>query len=195
MKGSLLVLLFCVVSTGPAVSQTTWQVASGPSSVNFRVQHLIFSQIEGAFKKYRVHIITKNADFSDALIEAVIPVNSIDTGHRARDSDLLGEDFFHAAQYPEIRFKSNSFEKTGEHTYTIIGELTIRDVTRTIELVARCTEPRSISQGRTRVDFTANGSVNRYDYGLRWNEIVGADKLLIGKIVEITLNIALIKES
>ena len=195
MRGSLLILLFCVVSTGPAVSQTTWQVASGPSSVNFNVQHLIFSQVEGAFKRYRGHVITKNADFSDALIEVVIPVNSIYTGHRDRDNDLLGEDFFHAAQYPEIRFKSQSFEKTGERTYKIIGALTIRGVTRTIELLARCTAPRSISGGRTRVDFTAHGSINRYDYGLRWNEIVGADNLLMGKTVEITLNIALIKES
>ena len=195
MRGSWLILLCCVVSTGPAVAQTTWQVASGPSSVTFKVQHLLFSQIEGAFKNYRGHVITPNADFSDALIEAVIPVNSIYTGHRARDSDLLGEDFFDAAHYPEIRFKSNAFEKTGEHTYKIIGALTIRGVTRTIELLARCTDPRSISGGRTRVDFTAHGSINRYDYGLRWNEIVGADQLLMGKTVEITLNIALIKES
>ncbi len=195
MKASVFVLLVCVISTGPALSQTTWQVASGPSSVTFRVQHLIFSQVEGAFKKYRGQVITQNADFSDAFIEAVIPVNSIDTGHRARDIDLLGEDFFHAAQYPEIRFKSHSFEKTGERTYKIIGALTIRGVTRTIELLARRTDPRSISGGRTRIDFTATGSLDRYDYGLRWNEIVGADQLLMGKIVEITLNIALIKES
>ncbi len=188
-------MLFCVAWTGQAVSQTTWHVASGPSSVDFKIRHLIFSQVKGTFRTYSGSIITEEADFSDALIEATIPVNSIYTGHRDRDSDLLGEDFFHAAQYPEISFKSKSFKKTGEHTYKIIGELTIRGVTRTIELDARCTDPRIISGGRTRVDFTANGSVNRYDYGLRWNEIFGADKLLIGKTVEITLNIALIKES
>lgn len=194
MKGSVWILLGWAICVGPAAAQTTWRVATGPSSVDFKIQHLLFSEVEGTFKKYRGHVVTPNADFSDAFVEAVIPINSIDTGNRDRDSDLLNEDFFYATQYPEMHFKSLSFEKTGEHTYTIIGALTMRGVTRTIELIARCTDPRVISGGRIRVDFTANGSLNRYDYGLRWNEVVG-DKLLIGKTVEITLNIALIKES
>lgn len=188
-------MLFCVAFTAPAVSQTTWRVAAGPSSVDFKIQHLHFFEVEGSFKKYSGRVVTIHEDFSDALVEAVIPVASVDTGHRDRDNDLMNEDFFYAEHYPEMHFKSQSFEKTGEHTYKIVGELTMRGVTRTIELIARCTDPRIIAGGKTRVDFTANGSINRYDYGMRWNEIVGADQLLLGKTVEITLTIALIKDS
>ena len=194
MKKSLLVMMLCSVWASPALAQTTWSVARGPSSVTFKVQHLLFSKVEGSFKTFEGLVVTEQADFSDAHIDATIPVSSIYTGHQDRDNQLRGDDFFDAAHYPAIHFKSTSFRKTGEHTYKITGELTIRGVTRAVELDARCTDPRIISRGRKRVDFTVNGAVNRYDYGLRWNETVGADQLLVGKRVEITLNIALIEE-
>ena len=195
MRKSLFILLLCGVWTSQALSQTTWSVASGPSSVTFKVQHLLFSQVEGSFRALGGSVITENADFTDAQIDATIPVTSIYTGHQDRDNHLRGDDFFDATHYPTIHFKSKSFKKTGDHTYKIIGELTMHGVTRMVELDAQCTDPRVISQGRKRVDFTANGSLNRYDYGLRWNETGGVDKLLVGKTVEITLNIALIKET
>jgi len=194
MRASAFILVLGIVWAGQAPAQTTWSVASGPSSVTFKVQHLLFSEVEGSFRTFGGSVVTPNADFADAQIDAVIPVTSIYTGHQDRDVHLRGDEFFDAAHYPAIHFKSQSFEKTGEHTYKVIGELTIRGVTKTVELDARCTDPRIISRGRKRVDFTVNGAVDRYDYGLRWNEIVGADQLLVGKTVEITLNIALIEE-
>ncbi len=194
MRESLLILIVCGVWTGQALSQTTWSVAPGPSSVTFNVQHLVFSHVEGSFRTFWGSVITEKADFSDAQIDAIISVASIYTGHQDRDNHLRGNDFFDAAHYPAIRFKSTSFKKTGEHTYEIIGALTIRDVTRIVELDATSTDPRVISRGRKRVDFTVNGSLNRYDYGLRWNDVFGADKLLIGKMIGLTLNIALIRE-
>lgn len=194
MRSLFLILICGLACTSQTLAQTTWKVAAGPSSVSFNIQHLLFSEVEGAFRRFSGSVITTQNDFTDARIDATIPVSSIYTGNKDRDTHLLSDEFFDATHYPAIGFKSQSFKKTGVHTYKVVGALTIRGVTRTVELEARCTDPRLISQGRKRVDFTVYGSVNRYDYGLRWNEVLQSDKLLVGKMVEITLNIALIED-
>ena len=187
-----LTLLILAVWTPLAFGQTTWQVAPGRSTISFKVRHLILFEVEGKFKKFNGTVVTKKDEFSDARIDVTIPVSSIYTGNKDRDNNLQDEDFFYAERYPTIRFTSGACIKTGEDTYRINGKLTIRDVTCPIELTAVFKSRKDISGGRTRVDFTATGSVNRFDYGLRWNELLEVGKPLIGETVEIILKIALL---
>ncbi len=194
---AVLALCLLSLSTGQAQASapTRWRVDPGPSSVQFRVRHLIFSQVEGSFRKFSGEVVAPNEDFSDAEITTTIPVDSVYTRHPDRDKELKGEDFFWASRYPEIRFQSTSVVRTGEQTYDVAGDLTIRGVTRPIVLEAELGGQRAISMGRIRADFRATGWLNRFDYGLRWNEVVEAGGALVGEIVEIELDVALVRET
>jgi len=97
-------------------------------------------------------------------------------------------------QYPEISFKSSSITKTGAQTFKIKGLLTIRGVTKPIELVAECGGKKVISNGTICADFTASGMLSRFDYGLKWNSFTEAGGALVGENVEIILKIRLVKE-
>lgn len=174
---------------------TTWSIAPGPSSIKFKVQHLLLLEVEGRFKRFYGKVITQNQDFSIVRIESHIPVNSIYTGNQDRDGHLQEEDFFFVDQFPEINFKSNSITKTGEQTFKIKGDLTIRGITNPIELVAEFGGQRVIANGATCADFTASGVLNRFDYGLKWNGLSEAGGVLVGENVEIILKIRLVKES
>ena len=173
---------------------TTWSIASGRSSIKFKVQHLLLFEVEGRFKRFYGKVITKNQDFSIVQIESYIPVKSIYTGNEDRDAHLQQEDFFYGDEFPEISFKSNSITTTGEKTFKIKGYLTMRGVTKPIELEAEYGGQKVISNGDTCADFTVSGVLNRSDYGLKWNSLTEAGGALVGETVEITLKVRLVKE-
>ena len=173
---------------------TTWSIVPGRSSIKFKVQHLLLFEVEGKFKNVYGKVITQNKDFSIVRIESHIPVNSIYTGNQDRDAHLLEEDFFYVDQFPEISFKSYSITKTGKQTFKIKGHLTIRGVTKPIELEAECSGKKVISNGMICANFTASGMLSRFDYGLKWNSFTEAGGALVGEMVEIILKIRLVKE-
>ena len=190
----LSIFLLCGYVTH-AAAQTTWQLAPGRTSIEFKVKHLVIMEIKGKFKEFSGSIVTASEDFSSATAKVSIPVKSIHTGNRDRDTHLLGDDFFCADEHSQITFKSTAFTKTRDDIYMIGGELTIRGVTQPIELRAEYSGQKEISGGRTRADFTATGSLNRFDYGLRWNEVSEAGRVLVGETVNLVLNLVLIKDN
>jgi len=180
----------------PAAAETIWHVAPERSTINFEIQHLIFQQVKGRFKKIKGTIITPGSGLENAQIEAKIPILSIYTGIEDRDKHLISRDFFYSDSFPEIIFVSRSVKKTGkEHEYKILGDLTIRGVTKAIELTATCSEHKQMANGKIRMDFTATGQVSRYDYGLKWNEFIEGSKVIVGENVDILLDLALISDN
>ncbi len=134
-RNALILLLIWAGAWSPqAAGETTWRVDPGPSSVEFRVRHLIFSQVEGSFRRFSGEVVVPDEDFAGASITTTIPVASIYTRHPDRDRELQGEEFFWASRYPEIHFRSTSIVRTGDRTYDVAGDLTIRGVTRPIVL-------------------------------------------------------------
>ena len=194
MKKYVLVLLAVSIWTLPAFATTTWQVAPGRSSVNFKVQHLIFTFVEGKFQKFDGKVIAEGEDLTNARMEAKIETNSIYTGIEDRDKHLEGADFFNIDKYPEIVFTSKSIVKTNDaNAYKITGDLTMHGVTRTIELAGKCTDKQVLSNGKTRMDLTATGTLNRFDYGLRWNELMETGKAIVGQNVDLSVKMVLLK--
>ena len=194
-RGALVFFLCLSFGAAQAPAETAWRVDQGPSSVTFRVQHLLFSQVDGRFEKFDGTIVTgdsRSEDFSGARITASIQAKSVYTGHRDRDNGLRGKDFFWISEYPEIRFESDAVTRTGERTYRIDGQLTIRGVSRNIELQAVYGGRRVTSLGTTRADFHVSGSLNRFDYGLRWNELLETGRALVGATVELALDMAIV---
>jgi polyisoprenoid-binding protein YceI len=195
MRKCILVLLILGIWTLQAPAQTIWQIAPGRSSVKFKIKHLFLFHVEGKFRKFEGKVVTPDEGFANAQIEATIQAKSIYTGIRDRDRDLLGEDFFYVSEFQKILFKSKSTVKTGENNYKIIGDLTIRGITKPIELMAEFIGQKELSSGESRVDFNATGSLNRLDYGLRWNVLMETGKAIVGETVEIMLSIALLKRN
>lgn len=196
MKKTIILLLFILgIWASTAIAQEQWNVASGRSSVNFKVKHLIFSQVEGKFRTFEGRLVTPNHDLSGAQLDAVVRIDSIYTGNQDRDKHLYSQDFFAAEKFPEMTFKSTSIVKTNrENIYTIQGELTIRGVTKSVELTAKYAGVKTLANGTTRMELTATGSVNRFDYGLKWNELMETGKAIVGENVDISFNASFIKD-
>jgi len=125
-------------------------------------------------------------------VEGTIQAASINTENEYRDKHLKSNDFFNAEKFPEIKFKSIKFEKNGDNKYKIIGNLTIRDVTKEVTFDAALNEMLKSDKGYLSV-WKAAVTINRFDYNLKWNKTVETGGLIVGKDVTITLNLELNK--
>jgi polyisoprenoid-binding protein YceI len=157
--------------------KTTWEFDPEHTDLQFKAKYLAISNVTGEFHKYEGTVITRNGKFVNADISATVKVKSIDTDIKKRDQHLRSEDFFYAKEYPLIKFESTSFTKTGESTYELTGEMTMRGVTRTetFDVVYNGTAEKN---GETRAAFEVTGTVDRFDYDIDWNE-----KFLSGFVV------------
>lgn len=185
-----IICLFAALLTVAAVSaQSTWKSDNVHSNVKFTVTHMVISEVDGAFKVYDGTIVTKNADFSDASIEFSVDINSINTDNEMRDNHLKGDDFFSAAKFPKAVFKSTSFKKVSGNKYALEGNLTIKDVTKKIKFDVVFGGTIKDPWGNNKAGFKATGSINRFDYGLKWNNLTEAGGAVVGNEVGLTLKL------
>ena len=184
-----------VLATTGATRAETWRLARGPSSIEFTIGHLIFSEVSGRFGRFDGVVSCPNGcsddDMTKARIDVTIDVTSVYTGHADRDRELMNEDFFAADRFPEMRFESRAIERTAQDGFRVLGELTIRGVTLPVALEALSEEEHQTSTGRRR-DFRASGSIHRSDYGMTWND-TWAGRLVVADEVRINLSITLVE--
>ncbi len=184
---AVVVLFFAVIAPGVLNSQTVWKNDKAHSQVRFSVTHMLVSEVTGSFKDFDVTVTQpSDKDFSGGAVDAVIKSTSISTDNEMRDNHLRSDDFFNVEKYPEIRFKSTKFEKTGEDTYAITGDLTIRDITKPVVLDAKMLGTVEAFGGK-HVGFKATTTVNRFDYNVKWDKTLDTGGLIVGKNVDITL--------
>jgi len=176
-----------------ALSQSGWKLDKNHSSIGFSVKHLVISTVSGNFKDFDITLTTAKDDFSDAAVQAVIKMASINTDNTARDNHLKSDDFFNAEKFPEIKFTSTSFEKVGEGKYKITGYLTIRDVTKKVVFDAVYNGSIKTPWGNTAMSWTAATVINRFDYNLKWNKALESGGLIAGQDVTITINLEMDK--
>lgn len=182
--------LFAALLSVAAVSaQSTWKSDNVHSNVKFTVTHMVISEVDGAFKVYDGTIVSKNADFSDASIEFSVDINSINTDNEMRDNHLKGDDFFSAAKFPKAVFKSTSFKKVSGNKYALEGNLTIKDVTKKIKFDVVFGGTIKDPWGNNKAGFKATGTINRFDYGLKWNNLTEAGGAVVGNEVGLTLKL------
>lgn len=194
MKETLSLALGLLLGLSLTTAQTTWKSDLSHSRVDFSVSHLVIAEVTGRFTQFDVTLQQGKDDFSDAKLEATIKTASINTDNENRDKHLRSDDFLNAEKFPEIKFKSTSFEKTGKDAYKITGDLTIRDVTKTVVLDAKYNGSVTDPWGSVKSAFKATTSVNRFDYGVKWNKMVEAGGLVAGDTVNITLLVELGKK-
>lgn len=173
---------------------TIWKVDPAHSEVQFKVKHLVISTVAGSFNSFDGQIETENDDFSNAHIEFTIDANSIDTNMKNRDEHLKSADFFDAANYPNLTFQSESFEKKGHEEYLLNGDLTIKGHTERAQFEVTFGGKARDSYGNYKAGFEANTKVSRKIFGLKWNDLTEAGSVVVGDEVQIVLNLQFVKQ-
>lgn len=175
--------------TTSVFAQTKWNVDAAHSNVRFTVPHLVISEVEGTFKKFDGGVVTTKPDFTDAAVNFSIDINSIDTDNDMRDKHLKSDDFFNAEQFPAAIFRSTSFKKVSGNKYVLAGNLTIRNVTKPVKFDVVYGGTAKDGYGNTKAGFKASTTINRFDYGLKWNALTEAGGATVGKDITIDLKL------
>ncbi|HTY57858.1 MAG TPA: YceI family protein [Bacteroidota bacterium] len=187
MRHHIWLLAAAILAASPLAAATTWKLDRAHSSVNFSVAHLVISQVSGTFKDFDVRFTNTKEDFSDATLSAEIRAGSIFTDNDRRDAHLKSADFLDAERYPAITFRSRSFTKTGDNTFRIEGDLTIRDVTKPVVLDG-VYKGQVSAWGKTVIAFSATTEINRFDFGVKWDAKMDAGGLIAGDKVKIDIS-------
>jgi hypothetical protein len=190
---TLLILTTMLFSSAFAQTAKTWNVDKMHSAVKFSVSHLVVSEVDGSFKIFDGSMVADNADFSNAKINFSVDVNSINTDNTSRDGHLKADDFFNAEKYPAMTFKSTSFKKKSGNMYELTGDMTIRDVTKKVVFAVKYGGTAKDPYGNTKAGFKATGSINRLEYGLKWNTLTEAGGAVVGADVDLTINLEMVQ--
>ncbi len=170
-------------------TKTKWIVDPAHSQVNFKVKHLVISTVTGSFDKFEGTVETANDDFSDAEVTFSADVASINTNAPDRDAHLKSPDFFDVQNYPKLTFKSTQIKKTGSDKYVLKGDITIRGVTKSIDLDVEFGGIMKDPWGNTKAGFELTGKLMRKEFGLSWNAVTEAGGLVVSDEVKILCNV------
>ena len=175
-----------------ADTAATFNIDKGHSELTFRIRH-IMSRVSGTFTDWKGTITGDPASWSGGSAEIVIQTTSIDTRLEKRDNHLRSVDFFDAATYPQITFKSTSVVVTGE-AVTLKGDLTIRGVTKPVVLTGEYLGTAG-EGARQRVGFHVTGKINRVDFGVAWNRVLETGGVMLGDDVDLDISIEAVRIS
>ena len=173
----------------------TYKIDASHSEVSFKVKHLMISTVTGKFEKFEGTLVTENIDISNANISFEADVNSITTNSEQRDGHLKADDFFNVEQFPKLTFNSTGILKVSDEEYVITGDLTIRDVTKSVDLKVEYNGEIVDPWGQIRLGFEMNGKVNRQDFGLKWSALTEAGGIVLSDEVKLHLNIEMVKQA
>ena len=173
---------------------TTWKLDPAHSVAEFKVKHMMISNVKGTFTGLSGTLQLDEIDRTHSAVEASINVNTINTGDAQRDGHLKSADFFDAEKYPAITFKSTNIDSTGGPDYEVTGDFTLRGVTKPVILkVEDVSTPSKDPWGNQRIGLSATTKINRKDFGLGWNAALETGGVLVGEDVTITLEAQFIK--
>ena len=177
------------------MSTTKWALDPTHSEINFKIKHMMISNVTGSFTNFNVTAETDGDNFSNSKVSFTTDVNSINTNNEQRDGHLKSADFFDTAKYPEIKFEGTKFEKASDEEYALHGNLTIRDVTKPVSLKVDFGGIAKDPYGNIKAGFTLDGKINRKDFGLTWNAVTEAGGLLVGEDLKVQAEIQLVKQA
>ena len=169
-----------------------WEIDPDHSLIEFRVAHMVVSKTAGRFTDYKGFVDMDTDAKTIQAIEATINATSVNTNHDKRDAHLRNPDFLDVKQYPTMTYTMKRANKQGD-TYTIVGDFTLRGVTKEVTLVSTFNGVAKDPWGGTRAGFSAEGKLNRKDFGMTWDKTLDNGGLIVGNEVHIRLDIECIK--
>jgi polyisoprenoid-binding protein YceI len=184
------------MSTSPTTTAatTTWNIDPAHSSAEFKVKHMMISNVKGHFGKVTGTLTLDESDLTTSRVEALIEAGSLETRDAQRDAHLKSADFFHVEKFPTLTFKSTRVSLVRPGELAIEGDLTIRDATRKVVFeVEGPTPPAKDPWGNTRIAVSATTKISRKEFGLTWNAALEGGGILVGDEVTITLDVQFVK--
>ena len=172
------------------MKNTNWTLDTVHSEISFKVKHMMISTVTGHFEDFQATAKTDGDDFKDAEFKFSAKTASISTKNKDRDTHLRSDDFFNAEQYPEMTFVSKSFD--GDK---LVGDLTIRDVTKEITLDADFNGVAVDPYGQTKAGLEAKGEINRKDFNLTWGAVTEAGSVVVSDKVRLVIDLQFTKEA
>ncbi len=177
-----------------ASSVTTWNIDPVHSNAQFKVKHMMISNVKGEFTAITGSLALDSSDITNSRVEASIDAATISTGDPQRDAHLKSPDFFDVQKFPTLTFKSTRVSRKGAGELAVAGELTIHGVTRNVAFVVEGpSAPTKDPWGNTRVGLSATTRINRKDFGLIWNAALETGGILVGDEVTIILDVQFVK--
>jgi polyisoprenoid-binding protein YceI len=178
----------------PQATTTTWSLDPVDSIAEFKVKHMMISNVKGQFTGVSGVLNLDEGDVGNSRVEVTIDARSINTRDPQRDAHLKSADFFDVEQYPTLSFWSTRIIRRADGNLTVAGDLTMRGVTREVLLeVEGFTPPAKDPWGGVRIGLSAATKINRKDYGLTWNAALEAGGILVGDEVMVTLDVQFVK--
>ncbi|MFL0352353.1 YceI family protein [Xanthomarina sp. GH4-25] len=171
-------------------NNTNWSIDTAHSEIAFKVKHMMISTVTGHFEDFQATAKTNGDDFNNAILEFSAKTASINTKNKDRDTHLKSDDFFNSEKFPEMTFVSKSFN--GD---TLVGDLTIRDVTKEITLDAELNGIAVDPYGQTKAGFEMTGNINRKDFNLTWNGVTEAGSIVVSDKVKMVIDVQFTKQS
>lgn len=182
------------MSTTTATAVTTWNIDPVHSVAEFKVKHMMISNVKGQFTGVSGVLKLDEADITGSSVEATIDAASVNTRDAQRDGHLKSADFFDAETFPTLDFKSTHVTRNADGELTIDGDLTIHGIThKAFFTVEGPSAPAKDPWGNTRIGLSATTKINRKDFGLTWNSTLETGGVLVGEEVTITLDLQFIK--
>lgn len=175
---------------------TKWKIDPAHSELGFKIKHLMIAHVNGTFRKFDVTVETNGDDFATAHILATVEVQSIDTNQAQRDNHLRTSDFFEAEKFPIAVFNSTKVERTGEDTYNVIGDLTLKGITKQVTLgVEYSGITKDPYGGAGRAGFSVTGKINRTEWGINFNSVLETGGVALGEEVKLFSEVQVVKQA
>jgi polyisoprenoid-binding protein YceI len=168
----------------------TYSVDTAHSNVGFEVRHMGIATVRGSFHSFEGKL---DATGDAAVLEGTVAVDSVDTNEENRDGHLKAPEFFDAAQYPQITFTSTASEPNGEGQIRLLGEITIKGITKPLELVGTIAEGGEDPWGNQRIGLELEGKIDRREFDLKWNQTLPNGNLLVANEVKLLISVSAVK--
>lgn len=188
------IVLTLFLFAGLVFGADTYSIDPGHTYVGFSVRHMVITDVQGKFDTFSGTFVFDKKNLKNSSIHADIRAGSIDTGNEKRDRHLRSDDFFAAEQFPDITFRSEEIQKTGDG-YLARGILTIRGISKKVDLPFKIIGTVADPSGKIRMGIEGGLTVNRHDFGLNWNKTLETGGLVVGSEVNIKLNVELVKQN
>jgi polyisoprenoid-binding protein YceI len=172
----------------------TWQIDSAHSHVQFSVRHMMITTVRGSFEQFTGTVEGDEQDPIRATVDVRIEAASLNTRDAKRDAHLRSPDFLNVEQYPYLYFKSTRIEQLDSRRARLIGDLTIRDITREVALDVEYAGQAKSPWGTISAGFSAQAKINRKDWGLNWNVALETGGVLVGDEITINIELELVKQ-
>jgi polyisoprenoid-binding protein YceI len=183
------------MSPGQKEKLIKWTIDPAHSEMQFKVKHLMITNVTGSFSKFDADITTEGEDFTTAKAIVKVDTSSVTTGNAQRDGHMKSPDFFDPEKYPDMIFKSTGVERIDNDKYKLLGELTIKEITKPIKLDVEYGGLEKDPWGNLKAGFSLTAKINRKDWGLNWNAALESGGVLVSDDVRILCEVQLVKQA